>query len=139
LRSLLAADSKVFAALRAPSRRLSLISAVGREQHYDHWNQGLETAKPIGHVVCTAGRLLRLGISRPGALDPTGHERLLLFRGVGIGFGFRARDQPRIFAGFCCGKERVSYRVKLGVLGSGPFNASIVFAVLIYDSPEKPN
>jgi hypothetical protein len=64
-------------------------------------------------------------------MDTTGHERLLLFRRVRIGFGFCGSCHPRFFASFRGCEEWISSHANLDVLGGDQCNASIVVAVLI--------
>ena len=64
-------------------------------------------------------------------MDATGHERLLLFRDVRIGFGFWGSCHPRFFTGVIGCEECIPSHCKFGMVGGGPCNASIVVAALI--------
>ena len=64
-------------------------------------------------------------------MDATGHKRLLLFRDVGIGFGFCGSCHPCFFTGVSGCEECIPSHRKLGVVGGGSCNTNIVVAVLI--------
>ena len=88
----------------------------------------MQAAGPSRALGCTPGSVLCLPLSRPWTLDPTGHERLLLFRDARIGIGFCGSRHPGCFASVSGGEERIPSHGKPGVLGGGLCDPSIIMA-----------
>jgi hypothetical protein len=61
-------------------------------------------------------------------MDATGHERLFLFRDIRIGSGFCGSRHPDFFASVSGCEERIPSHGKLGVLGGGLCDPSIIVA-----------
>jgi hypothetical protein len=115
----------------------SLTRGVGQKRFYDDCKQRFEAAGPIDSVVCTPGRVLYLGLPWPWTMDSTGHECLLLFRDLRIGFGFCRRCHSRFLKGVSGCEERIPSHRKLGLVGGGPCNANLAVAALIMQFTQK--
>ena len=91
-------------------------------------------------MVCAPGSILCFGFSQPWTVDATGHEHLLLLRDARIGIDFRASCHPRSVSSVSGCEERIPSHGKLGVLGSGPCDPSIIMAAsMSVVHPGKPN